>query len=68
MDRLKVGKAVLVLVYLDDDEACDKGGKTDIIYRSVDVRSRLLLLGGVCGLEDKSALSDEEEAGRVQKL
>ena len=56
MWRFEVGSAVIELVDLDDDEACDAGGKRGIIDACMDVCALFLLLGGVGGLEDEDAL------------
>lgn len=56
------------LVVLDDDQACNGGGRGDIVESGVRVGALLLLLRGVGGLKDKDSLDEEEDGGGVEEL
>ena len=68
MGRLEMSAIVIKLVVFNDDEPCDGSEYCHIVQSSVCVGSLLLLLRGVCGLQDEDALDEEENGGGVEKL
>ena len=64
MDRGRVGRFVI----LNNDQACDKGGKSCQVERRVDVGTKLFLRGRVRGLEDENCLGSQKDAGGIEKL
>ena len=69
MDGVEVRRSAMVeFVVFDYDEARNQGEDAGAIKEGVDGCAGLFLFGGVCGLEDENALSDEEDAGCVDEL
>lgn len=59
---------VIDLVVLDDDKTSDGGKDGDIVECSVCECTLLLLLCGMCRLDDENALYEEEDGGGVEEL
>lgn len=68
MGGLKMVEAAAGLVDLNDNQASDEGDDAQLVEAKVDVGTMALLLSRVRGLQDQDALSEEQDAGGIEKL
>ena len=66
MRRHEVCAVVADLVVLYHDQSSDSCEKRNIVESRVCVCAFLLLLRGMCGLDNEDALDEQEESGGVE--